>query len=61
MPILFAYSGMALTHLPRLWAARWTKAGWLATGICAILLGSWGWQMLIVEGDRIRLWMNGAV
>jgi 4-amino-4-deoxy-L-arabinose transferase-like glycosyltransferase len=61
MPLVFVYSAHGMLHWRELWAARGSKAAWLAVTICTLLVGSWFWQALWVEGERIRNWMQAAV
>jgi 4-amino-4-deoxy-L-arabinose transferase-like glycosyltransferase len=58
MPLLFVYSAQAFVRSRELWAARGSKAGWLAATVCLLLVGSWFWQALWVEGERIQTWIQ---
>lgn len=60
MPLVFVYSAQGLLHWRELWNLRGSKLGWLAVAICTLLVGSWFWQALWVEGERIRTWMQGT-
>lgn len=60
LPLLFVYSAHGMLHWRELWAARASKAAWLAVTVCTLLVASWFWQALWVEGERIRNWMQGT-
>ena len=60
MPVVFIYTSQGLLHWRALWANRQTFSARLANAICALLVASWLWQALWVEGERIAAWLKQA-
>ncbi len=54
MPLVLIYSALAFTNARPIWQERRRLAFWLAAALAAVLVGSWLWEMLIVDFSRFR-------
>jgi 4-amino-4-deoxy-L-arabinose transferase-like glycosyltransferase len=52
MPLVFLYSASALLHRRAIWRRRRRWPFWLAVSICGMFLGSWLWEIGVVDGAR---------
>jgi 4-amino-4-deoxy-L-arabinose transferase-like glycosyltransferase len=52
MPLLMVYAASLLAQLRTVWAQR--RAVWAGCVVCAVFLAGWGWEVMVVESDRIR-------
>jgi hypothetical protein len=52
MPLVFVYSGVALVHAREIWQRRSTAQFWMAGLLSALLVTSWGYEIIVTDLDR---------